>query len=199
MMIKKELPHFKIGLSYGGNQEWFNGFMMKIGGCAAETACDLSVYLDLYKNTHLYPFDIKHITKSDYIKFGSVMKPYLHPRMSGIDKLSIYIDGFGEYLKDNNSEIKISGVEGTEDYQIAEEVLFDRLDNDIPVPFLCLHHIDKRFKDYEWHWFLLNGYMLDGEKLLVKAVSYSSFEWLDFKNLWNTGCSPKGGLIKIEL
>ena len=45
--MKKELEHFMIGASYGGNQEWFRSFMMRIGGCGAETACDSCLYFAL--------------------------------------------------------------------------------------------------------------------------------------------------------
>lgn len=46
--MKRELKHFCIGSSYGGNQDWFPTFMMKIGGCGAETACDSSIYFALH-------------------------------------------------------------------------------------------------------------------------------------------------------
>lgn len=199
-VIKKELPHFNIGSSYGGNQEWFDGFMMRVGGCAAETACDLCIYLDLYMGTSLYPYDKNNISKSDYIKFGSVMKPYLHPRMSGIDKLPIYLDGFGQYLADRgNSHITLSGVQGSAGYSTAEKALISQLDGGIPVPFLLLKHTEPRFKDYEWHWFLLNGYIKSDTNLMVKAVTYSEYEWLDFYELWHTGMDNKGGMITVEI
>lgn len=198
--IKKELPHFNIGTSYGGNQEWFDGFMMRVGGCAAETACDLCIYLDLYKGTSLYPFDKSNLTKQDYVNFGTIMKPYLHPRMSGIDKLPIYLEGFGRYLADRgNSSVTLSGIQGTANYRTAETALISQLDRGIPVPFLLLKHAQPRFKDYEWHWFLLNGYIKSDTDLMVKAVTYSEYEWLDFYELWHTGLDNKGGMIIAEL
>jgi len=197
---KKELPHFNIGSSYGGNQEWFDGFMMRLGGCAAETACDISIYLDLYKGTSLYPFDKNNLNKEDYVKFGSVMKPYLHPRMSGIDRLSIYLEGFGQYLKDRGEDgIKLSGIEGEVGIERVKKALISQLDRGIPVPFLLLKHTEPRFKDYEWHWFLLNAYISSEHRLMVKAVTYSEYEWLDFEELWNTGYDQKGGMITVEI
>lgn len=197
--MKKELPHFNIGISYGGNQEWFDGFMMRIGGCGAETACDLCIYLDLYKGTKLYPFDIDNLSKADYVRFGSVMKPYLHPRMSGIDKTSIYMEGFGRYLSDNDSGIRLSSVEGYESVSLARQTVISQIDSGMPVPYLMLKHTDPRFDEYEWHWFLLNGYELSEDSLLVKAVTYSEYEWLDFDRLWNTGCNPVGGMIIVNI
>ena len=97
--MKKELPYFKIEEARGGNQEWFPDRMMRLGGCAVVTACDSCIFFDLYKETHLYPFDRKNITKADYIRFGMEMKPYLRPRWSGIDTLDIYMEGFGKYEK----------------------------------------------------------------------------------------------------
>lgn len=47
--MQKELDYFTIEHSYGGNQDWFWDPMMKIGGCAAVTACDSSIYFDCYK------------------------------------------------------------------------------------------------------------------------------------------------------
>lgn len=197
-MMKKELPYFYIGSSYGGNQEWFSSLMMKLGGCGAETACESCIFLDLYKGTKLYPYDKNHLNRTDYAKFGNVMKPYLRPRRQGIDKLSIYIDGFGAYLKDRKSGITLSGVEGTEPTETARRAVIHQIDNGMPIPFLCLKHANPRFKEYEWHWFILNGYELFEETLMVKAVTYSSWEWLDFDELWNTRRAQKGGFILIE-
>ena len=196
--MKKELSLYFIGTSYGGNQEWFSGLSMRFGGCAAETACECCIYLDKYKGTSLYPFDIKNITRSDYRRFGDIMKPYLHPRLSGIDRLSIYLDGFGKYLRERGSAITLRGVEGSEDTVKAKQFLVTQLNNEIPVPFLCLNHQNPRFKEYEWHWFLINGYDENGGKLTVKTVTYSSYEWLDFDELWNSGRARKGGFILIE-
>ncbi len=197
--MRKELPHFRLGLSYGGNQDWFREPMMRLGGCAAQTVCEMSIYLDLYKGTRLYPFDVNNLSKSDYIKFASIVKPYLRPRMRGIDRLDIYIDGFSQFLKDRSCCLTVSGFEGTEDVEAAQNIVKSQLDSGIPVPYLLLHHSDREYKDYEWHWFLLNGYEEYEDAFFVKAVTYGEFQWLDFQRLWNTSVSPKGGFIVIKL
>ena len=80
--MKVELPYFFIGNSLGGQQDWLPEYMMRIGCCAAVTACDCSIYFELYKGVkNLYPFDKKKILKNDYIKFTDAMKPYLHRRL----------------------------------------------------------------------------------------------------------------------
>ena len=195
--MKKELPHFYIGNSYGGNQEWFKGFFMKLGGCAAETACDICIYLDLYKNTALYPYEKENIKKSDYISFADKMKPFLHPRMGGIDRLSIFTEGFGNYIKIANESVELISLEGSESYEEAKRFLISQINEGCPIAFLCLKHQNKAFSDYKWHWFLLNGYEIKNEKVFAKAVTYSEFEWLDFEALWNSAYTQKGGMVSV--
>ena len=52
--MRRELEHFMIGYSYGGNQDWFRTFMMRLGGCGAETACDSSLYFALHRGVKVF-------------------------------------------------------------------------------------------------------------------------------------------------
>ena len=61
--MKKELDYFKLGEGYGGNQDLFPDPDMKMGGCAAITACDSCIYFDLHKGTHLYPLNVHKLTE----------------------------------------------------------------------------------------------------------------------------------------
>ena len=92
--MKRILDYFSIDGAVGGNQEWFKNVVMYIGGCAAATACDCCIYLALHKNMkHLYPFDIAHLTREDYIRFSMKMKPYLKPRVNGVNKTYLFREG----------------------------------------------------------------------------------------------------------
>ncbi len=200
--MKKELPHFNIDDSYGGNQDWFPTFMMRIGGCGAETACDSSIYFALYKGiTGIAPENAENLTKQDYVDFAYVMRPYLSPRMSGIDRLDIYVDGYAQYLKDRGeTRISMDTLDGDEPYASAKQAVIRQIDEGYPIPTLILNHKNKAFDDYVWHWFLLNGYDLDDDGFLrVKAVTYSKYEWLDFCALWDTGHKKRGGLVLFRL
>ena len=200
--MKRELRHFNIGNSYGGNQDWFPTFMMRIGGCGAETACDSSVYFALHRGlTKIAPENVSALTKDDYIDFAYKMRPYLSPRMSGIDRLEIYTEGYARYLGDRGeTRLTMAHLDGTEPYEKAKRAVIRQIDGGYPVPTLVLNHRDKRFKDYVWHWFLINGYNEAQSSFEVKAVTYSAYEWLDFSGLWNTGYERRGGLVlyKIE-
>lgn len=194
--MKKELPYFKIEEARGGNQEWFPDRMMRLGGCAAVTACDSCIFFDLYRETHLYPFDKKNIAKADYIRFGMEMKPYLRPRWSGIDTLDIYMEGFGKFLEYQGClDINMTPLYGEEPVWKAEEALTGQIHRGFPVPCLILHHRNPAYDLFDWHWFLLVGYEKRQDKLMAKIVTYGKYFWVDFQELWNTGHKRKGGLI----
>ena len=197
--MKKELDYFYIGNSYGGNQDWFNSLWMQRGGCAAETVCDTSVFLAMrHGMTHLYPFELP-VTKEDYISFADIMRPYLSPRWTGIDKLDIYIDGARDYFYDcGANNIRVLPWAGDNSLSATKEVVKRQLDNDVPIPVLTLKHRHPDMDFYVWHWYLLIGYEEIEYNFRVKAVTYSEAHWLDLDMLWDTGYSRKGGFIIFE-
>ena len=199
--MQKELDYFTIEHSYGGNQDWFWDPMMKIGGCAALTACDSCIYLDCYKGTKgLYPFEKTALTRKDYVRFGMQMKPYLRPRRNGVDALEIYMEGFEKYLADRGcASIRMKPLAGTEAVSGAKDALAAQIDRGFPVPCLVLKHKNPMFKDYVWHWFLLTGYDTAGDSCMAKAVTYGEWQWLDMDELWDTGFEKKGGLILYDM
>lgn len=201
--MRKELEHFYIGNSYGGNQDWFRTFMMRIGGCGAETACESSLYFALHKGIEgIYPFDTARLTKEDYVEFAHMMERYLWPRMTGINKLSIYIDGYSKYLKEHKLDsIRMTGFSGSEPYEKAVATLIAQIDAGYPVPMLILNHREPMLKDYVWHWFIINGYDLDeeGGAVSVKTVNYSRYSWFDFHTMWESGHDHKGGLVLYDI
>ena len=198
--MKGELQYFHIGTAYGGSQDWFSGLWMHFGGCAAATACDLSIYLALYKGKiRLYPYDVRHLERQEYVNFSKMMKPYLHPRIFGIDRLAIYQEGFSDYLKAcGENKLCVLTWDGNKSLLSTKEIIKQQLAKGFPLPCLLLKHKDSAFKAYVWHWFLLTGYDEDKESFLVKAVTYGAYQWLDLAGLWNTGYKKKGGLILLQ-
>jgi hypothetical protein len=196
-MQMRELPHYTIGDSYGGNQDWFTEPWMNRGGCGALTACDMSIYLARYMGrSALYPFDPERITRSDYLTFGAIMRPFLSPRPRGINKTRTFMDGFRDYMRfRRDTALKMTSVEGDAPYETAREAVRDCIDRGFPIPYLMLLHRDKALDDFNWHWFLLNGYDASDQAFLVKAVTYGSYEWLDLRALWDTGYERRGGLV----
>lgn len=199
--MKRELEHFYIGNSYGGNQDWFRSFMMRLGGCGAETACDSTVYFALHRGfRNLYPFDISHLNRKEYVDFAHMMEKYLWPRMSGIDRLDIFVNGYGKFLADAGEDrIKMDMLDGNKPYEEAAYAIIKQIEAGIPVPILILNHKNREYRDYNWHWFLINGYEETVTGLKIKAVTYSEYKWLDFRRLWETGFERRGGLILFRI
>ncbi len=194
-----ELPYFKVDEMLGGNQELFSDPWMKIGGCAAVTACDLCIYMDMYKGTKgLYPYDIAHISKADYERFAMQMKPYLRPRYSGINKTRTYIDGFSTFLSDHDYKCDITDFDLSGSYSEARSFILGSIDAGFPVAYLNLYHRDPAFSDFVWHWFLLTGYAIYADTMMVKLISYGECYWFDFARLFNTGHRRKGGMVRIN-
>lgn len=198
--MRKELPYFQIEGAYGGNQDWLKDPMMKLGGCAALTVCDTSIYMALHQNKkHLYPFDLEQLDKKAYIQFSKKMKPYLTPRFRGIDRLEIYLEGIEQYLKDaGEKDLKATGFSGESKVEDAIKVVKKQLDMEIPIPFLLLKHKKNSLDFFTWHWFLLVGYEEYEEEMMVKVATYGSYHWLSLRELWDTGYKEKGGMILLD-
>jgi len=198
--MKIELPYFNIGNSFGGNQDWFRDPLMHLGGCAAATLCDTCIKMALYDNkTHLYPYDIQNLNKDEYIKFAMKMKPYLKPRMKGINTLKLFIDGAQEYLNDvGEMGLSMSGFQGEVNVEEASKQIISQINNGIPIPYLLLKHKNLNLKDFTWHWFLIVGYEEFEKEFYVKVATYSNFHWLSLQELWDTGYREKGGMIIIQ-
>ena len=54
-------------------------------------------------------------------------------------------------------------------------------------------------EDYIWHWFILAGYEITEDDLLVKAVSYGEYKWFSLSEMWDTGYDKKGGMILYHI
>ncbi len=200
----KELEYFMIENSYGGNQDWFSNIVMRIGGCAAATACDCSIYFALRNGMrNLYPYDLENLTQQSYKDFSQMMKPYIRPRMGGVKNPQWFIDGFQSYISDVNERegtsyrINMDVFLGTESFEAAKAFIRTQLDEGTPVPYLLLRHQVPKYKDYAWHWFLLTGYEEQGEDLLVKTATYGESDTFSLKEMWDTGHEEKGGMIRL--
>ena len=199
--MRKELAEVKIGTACGGNQEWLKNPWMRLGGCAAVTACDMSIYLAReFGMLDVYPFLGEEITREEYIRFTNIMKPYLYPRRQGIDTLDIYMEGFSNYLEDcGETRILQKPLSGDCAYPVYQEAVKGQIDAGLPIPCLLLKHKSRNLKDYVWHWFLLCGYEEFEDSFLVKAVSYGTFRWFSLYEIWDSGYDRKGGLVLLEL
>ena len=204
--MKKELEYFSIDGAVGGSQGWLKNFVMNFGGCAAVAACDVCIQLAGQMGLkELYPFDVNKLTREDYCDFTQMMKPYLRPRVMGIKKTEWFIEGFEQYLADINKKneqkvpLILTSVSGTEKVSEAISAIKTQIDDGYPIPYLLLHHQNKeRFKDFEWHWFMVIGYEETEKDFLVKVATYGSAYQFSLHELWNTGNEERGGMVLVR-
>ena len=201
MKHKKILDYFTIEGTPGGNQDWLPEWDMNRGGCAAVTACDLCMLLSKRERFRkLYPFDSNHISRNDFIKFASIMKPFLYPRYHGVDFLETYICGLKDYFMSiKSNELIIEGLSGNVSYDVFAHAVMNQINNNFPVPFLLLNHHDPELEDFFWHWFILAGYDESDDGINVLTVTYGEYKWLGLHRLWDTGYKRKGGIICISV
>ena len=66
---------------------------------------------------------MENLTKEEYIQFSMKMKPYIRPRVGGVKKLSMFIEGFEKYLRDcGDTRLKMSGFDGSHTFAEAADL-----------------------------------------------------------------------------
>lgn len=198
-VCEKHLPLFNIGNMTGFDQEKFTDPWMKIGGCGAVTACDISIYLTKYKNMCLYPFDTECVSKRDYIAFSKIMKPFLSPRFTGIDTLEAYIEGFRDYVLSRGENITLTPLYANCDFPTFKEAVITSVDKEIPVPMLVLRHKKPSLSDFVWHWFYIAGYIESERTTKVEVISYGKRHFFDLAEIYDSGYERKGGVVIINI
>ena len=101
------------------------------------------------------------------------MKPYIHPRVGGVTKLSMFTDGCGQYLKDCGYRAEFETLDGDKPYEEAEKFVKNAIERNLPVIYLMLRHRDKKFKDLNWHWFCITGYKTEKEEVQQRQIKNS--------------------------
>lgn len=193
------VPYFKIGNTPGGNQDWFVDWWMHIGGCGALAACDLCLCLAKnYGFQDLIPFSTEHLTQSMYLDLGMKMKPYIRPRMGGVSKLSFFTKGLEKYMKDRGYQVKFDLCPGENDVEEAMDFIKNHLKENMPVACLLLRHRNVKFKDIIWHWFMITGYEIREDDMILTYHTYGHIHKISLKEMWNTGFRKKGGFVAIS-
>lgn len=195
--MTKQLPYFYIGDSFGGNQDWFHNVVMHMGGCAAATACDSCIYFQQNGMMDgLYPFDEQNLNKEEYEAFAMKMKPFLRPRVGGVSRLEMYIDGFETFLQSRKRTLVMKPFDGHRSFQEARQFVRGQINQGYPIPYLMLKHKSEKLKDFVWHWFLLVGYEERGDDLIVTTATYGEALTFSLREMWHTGYEQRGGMIQ---
>lgn len=205
--MTRELPYFRIGNAFGGSQAWMRDPTMKAGGCGALTIAETCIVLAKeFGATGLVPFDPAEVTKQEYIAFGQSLRTYMPPRWTGINRLETLAEEAQVFFDDREKatgEQPVAGIRCLHKQTDAAEAAAQiraQIDKGVPLPMLTLHHRDKQFRDYLYHWYMLTGYRMNEDGTMdVKASTYGKFRWLPFEALWDTGNPTEdGGVLLID-
>lgn len=130
-----------------------------------------------------YPGDALNLTRKEYVDFSMKMKPYIHPRVGGVTKLSMFTDGCGQYLKDCGYGAEFETLDGDKPYEEAEKFVKKAIERNLPVIYLMLRHRDKEFKDLNWHWFCITGYKTEKEEVQQRQIKILVSTQLPFRQM----------------
>ena len=133
-----------------------------------------------------------------------VMKPYLKPRVGGVSKLDMYLEGMGTYLqKCRVSDLLMTPFPGSKPAEEARAKIIFQINHGFPIPCLMLRHTNPKMKDFTWHWFIINGYDYEegneARSFCIKTATYGEETWFRFEMFWDTGYAQKGGLILYDI
>ena len=201
--MHRELEYFRIGDAPCFNQDTYPDFIMRLGGCAATVACETLLFFEQKGlMPPMRPRADEPLTRESFIDFAMEMKPFLRPRMTGIDRLELFTDGMLAYMKAHGAEegmeccscmFPIGTLPGDAPFEEAKAALIRQIDREIAVPCLTLQHRDHSFYDYDWHWFMLTGYA-DGEYAAERIAENPA----DERNVARTEDAMEGGHLFVQ-
>lgn len=196
--MKKEIGYINIEEFYGGNQEWLPTPFMRMGGCAAVTACEIMVYLASRGRRELYPYNTDKITKEDFTAFAAQVAVYLHPRLSGVDSGQTFIHDLKGYLAAKGLDLTFTQQSSDLPAEKAFSFICEHIDKGLPLAYLMLRHKDKSFGDFVWHWWVITGYETAENTRCVICASFGQRHVFDFDRLYDTGFSRRGCILTME-
>ncbi|MBD5560922.1 MAG: hypothetical protein HDQ87_11365 [Clostridia bacterium] len=185
---------------YGGSQDWYRTWMMRLGGCSTTTACELCLCLARSRSDMrlLYPGDLDRISREDFCRFADLMYPYVHPELNGLTDVDRYAMMLKSYAASVGARVETETLRGERPLAEAEKFIRTAVDSGRPVSFLLLRHRNPALDDFEWHWFTVTGYADTQDGLQLSAANYGRRCRLNLALAWDTGYAQKGGLAVLR-
>lgn len=196
-MAERELRFPLIdGVHYGGDQNWYRHWLMRMGGCSTTAACEACICLARERSDmrSLYPGDPTCVSKDDFIRFADLVFPHVHPDVGGLTDIGRFAAMLKGYAACCGADVEVDTLSGDAPLAEAEQFIRAAIDDGRPVSYLMLRHQDRRFDDFEWHWFSVTGYEETAAGMLLTAGTYGRRHRLELAPAWNTGFVWKGGL-----
>ena len=199
--MEREVDFPRIdGIYYGGDQNWYRHWLMRLGGCSTTTACEACICLARQRADlrPLYPGDPRAVTREEFRCFAETMFPYVHPGIGGLTDPRRYALMLRSYAASCGVSAAADVLEGTAPLEAAEAFIRSAVRDGRPVACLVLRHRDPQMDDFEWHWFSLCGHHGSGLEFQVLAANLGRRHVLPLARLWDTGFAWKGGLVSLR-
>ncbi|UWV47677.1 C39 family peptidase [Acetivibrio thermocellus] len=180
---------------YGGNQNWFQKYTQSFGGCGPTAAANILAYMAMTdpKFAKLYEYDLKNITKADFVKFMEEVYKYVTPlevpvfshmsdkkgKQAGIPSLGItglaaFAKGVEKFAKSRGIKLKAKWSGEKPTFDNAVSYIREGLRKNRPVVLLNMFNpVSMQWSDpetskiksmtYERHWVTITG-MIENRK-----------------------------------
>lgn len=199
--MERELDFPRIdGRYYGGDQNWYRHWLMRLGGCSTTTACEACICLARQRSDMgvLYPGNPAEISMEDFRNFAETMFDYVHPGIGGLTDLGRYAAMLRSYAASCGADVAVDTLGGEADPGQAAAFIRSAVDSGRPVAFLLLQHRDPSFGDFSWHWFSVTGYREAPDGFDILAANLGERHVLPLRPLWQSGFAWKGGLASLR-
>ena len=136
---------------YGGDQEWYKSHIKRSSGCGPTTAANIVMY-ELRKNSVSF-------SKDNYIRLMNNMWNYMPPKALGINKGSMFIKGFDNYIKTHDIDLKNHNtfhIDKKKNKNKLYNFLKNAIKKDHPIAFLNLDNGNEERLE-AWHWVTIIG------------------------------------------
>lgn len=186
---------------YGADQEWYSNFWRRKAGCGPTTAAVQMAYLARTKPRLVPLCPLKDMERSAFSAYMDQVWSFVTPGLQGLNSIEKYCAGVAQFAAHRGVSLRPLGltVPITEaDRPTLQECLtFLRtgLEEDCPVAFLNLDRGKVANLD-SWHWVLLTGLRMDGDRAVAAMADAGRQSEIDF-SLWYHTTKAAGGLVRL--
>ena len=199
--MRKELGHFMIGDSYGGNQDWFPDQWQRRAGCGPTASAAILTYLSRL-SPGLTPMAPIGNSVREHTAYMEALWSYTTPGSRGLDQAENLILGCRSFALSKGCVLlgKVLEIPNREkaprpSLETCRDFLAEALYADLPVAFLnyssgAVDNLDS------WHWVTLIAMEdVDDGKLPCLILDGGEKKVIDFTQWLNT--SVLGGALAV--
>lgn len=186
---------------YGADQEWFSALLRRKAGCGPTTAAEQMAYL-AHTRADMAPLcPLPALERKPFTAYMDAVWEFVTPGFHGLNTIEKYSDGVRAFARSRKVKVHTQELAVPKDAEkrapLADCVAFLRagLESGCPVAFLNLDNGQVKNLDY-WHWVLITGLILDGEKITAMVADGGKQVEIDLA-LWYATTTDRGGFVYL--